>query len=268
MLGAYSALSGTLLYMGNFESGRQYAMRGVQILRSENVQFYAEDFHTPAVGCLIYHAISEWYLGEIVSCHTKLGEAISLAKGLSDTNGLAVALNWAANVAYFEHNPAEVDRLASDLIELFTRHNFVYFLAVGGIYRGWARSVCGNTMEGIPWIEQGVRDSRATGTVLGLPYFLGLKAEALHLADRTSEAVEAINEAEALAEKLEQRYFSAELHRLRGVFLATMGAEEIQVEASFGKAVEIAKKQKAILLLERAEASYAGYRRQKGQRLG
>ena len=45
-----------------------------------------------------------------------------------------------------------------------------------------------------------------------------LKAEALHLADRTSEALEAIGEAEALAEKFEGRWWSAELHRLRGVF--------------------------------------------------
>jgi hypothetical protein len=37
----------------------------------------------------------------------------------------------------------------------------------------------------------------ATGAVLGLSYYLSLKAEALHLADRTSEALEAINEAEA-----------------------------------------------------------------------
>ena len=31
--------------------------------------------------------------------------------------------------------------------------------------------------------------------MLSLPYYLGLKAEALHLADRSSEALEAINEA-------------------------------------------------------------------------
>ncbi len=99
-----------------------------------------------------------------------------------------------------------MDRLASDLIELSTRHNFVHWLAVGAIHRGWARSASGDTAEGIPWIEQGIRDFRATGAVLGLPCYLALKAEALHLADRTSEALEAINEAEALAERFEQRF--------------------------------------------------------------
>src|SRR6516162_629912 len=268
MLGAYSALSGTLLYMGNFESGRQYAMRGVQIWRSGNVQSYVEDFHTPTVGCLIYQAMSEWHLGEITSCHAKLGEAILLAKGLSDTNGLALALNGAANLAYFERNPAEVNRLASDLIELSTRQNFVHFLAVGAIYHGWARSVCDNTTEGIPWIEHGVRDIQATGTILWLPYFLGLKAEALYLAGRTSEALEAINEAEAVAERFEQRYFCAELNRLRGVFLASMGAEAIQIQASFGAAIRIARAQKSVSLEKRAEATYAEYRRQKASGSG
>ena len=77
------------------------------------------------------------------------------------------------------------------------------------------------------------KDYRATGAILDLPYFLALKAEALHLADRTSEALEAIREAEALAERSEERWWCAELHRLRAVFLAAIGADEAQIEASF-----------------------------------
>jgi hypothetical protein len=41
-----------------------------------------------------------------------------------------------------------------------------------------------------------------------LPYFLALKAEALHLANRTCESLEAIREAEALAERSEGRWSS------------------------------------------------------------
>jgi hypothetical protein len=66
--------------------------------------------------------------------------------------------------------------------------------------------------------------------MLGLPSFLARKAEALHLADRTSEALEAINEAQALAERFEHRVSFPELHRLRGVFLTALGADEMQVE--------------------------------------
>jgi serine/threonine protein kinase/tetratricopeptide (TPR) repeat protein len=268
MIWAYDALACTHYYLGDFGASGQYAMRGVQIWRSGGGQSHPEDVDTPVVACLWWEAVSEWHLGEIVSCHANINEAISLAKELNNMNALALALVWAGALAYFERNPAEVDRLTSDLIELSTRHNFGFFLALGAIYRGWARSASGNTAEGIPWIEQGIRDFRATGSVLDLPLYLTLKAEALHLVDRISEALEAINEAEALAERFEQRFHFSELHRLRGVFLAAIGADEAQIEASFCAAIRIAKEQKSISLAKRAEATYAEYRRQKASASG
>ena len=183
-------------------------------------------------------------------------------------NALALALDWAAMLGNCERNPSEVDRLASELIELSTRHGFVQWRARGAIYRGWARSASGDTAGGIPWIERGIRDIRVAGAVLGLPSHLARKGEALHLADRTSEALEAINEAEALAERFEQRESCAELHRLRGVFLAAMGADETEIETSFREAIRIAKEQKSVSLEKRAEATYAEYCRQKGSALG
>jgi hypothetical protein len=92
-------------------------------------------------------------------------------------------------------------------------------------------------------------------------FSLALKAEALHLADRTSEALAAIEEAEALVERSEDCWWCAELHRLRGLFLAAIGADETQIETSFNEAIRIATEQKSISLKKRAEASYAEYAR-------
>jgi len=125
------------------------------------------------------------------------------------------------------------------------------------------RSASGEASDGVSWIEDGIRNYRATGAVLGLPFYLALKAEALYLADRTSAALEALNEAEALAERFEQSFWSAELHRLRGAFLAAMGAEATQIEASFCAAISTAKQQKSVSLEKRAKATYAEYQRQK-----
>lgn len=55
---------------------------------------------------------------------------------------------------------------------------------------------------------------RSTGTVTGLPYFLELKARALYLAERAPEALDAINEAESLAERYEQHTVLSGLYRL------------------------------------------------------
>jgi predicted ATPase len=192
-----------------------------------------------------------------------MAEAISLAKELNDVHGLAAALYFAACLSHFEHNPAEVESCASNMIEVSTRENFALWLAIGAVYRGWARSASGNTAEGIPWIDDGIEDYRATGAILEVPYFLALRAEALHQANRTSEALEAIREADALVERFENRYWSAELHRIRGVFLAAIGTDETQIEASFCEAIRIAKEQKSVSLERRAEGTYAEYRRQK-----
>ena len=263
MLRAYNALASTFYFLGDFESARQYARRGVQIWRSGSVQSSAEDFFSPPVYCLCYEAASKWFLGEIASCHALIDEAISTAKELKDMNALGLALIYAADLGFAERNPAEVDRLASEVIELSTRRNFLNYLASATIYRGWAHSTLGNPAEGIPLIEQGIRDYRATGSMRRMPYFLVQKAEALYFADRVSEALEAITEAEGVVERSEERWWCAELHRLRAVFLTAMGAEENLIEASFCAAVRTANEQKSVSLEKRAEATYAEYRRLK-----
>jgi hypothetical protein len=94
------------------------------------------------------------------------------------------------------------------------------------------------------------------------------KADALHLADRTLEALEAIKKAEALVERFAERWWCAELHRFRAVFLTAFGADETEIETSFCAAIRIAKEWKSISLAKRAEASYAEYRAQKESGLG
>jgi predicted ATPase len=265
MIEAYRALAVTLYFRADFEASRQYARRGTQIWHSGKVQSHTENAYPPVFSCLCHGALSEWHLGEIASWHATVAEAIALAKELNDLHALAVLLLWATIVGHFERNPAKVARLASDLIELSTRQNFALWRAAGAVLRGWARSASGGLAEGIAWIEDGMREYRATGM---MPYYLGLKAEALHLADRTSEALKAISEAEALADEHEERWWCAELHRLRGVFLTAMGAEETQIEASFCEAIRIAKQQKSVSLEKRAEETYGEYRRQKADASG
>jgi hypothetical protein len=263
MIGAYRALALPLYFLGDFGAAQQYATRGLEIWRSGGAESPVEEVMSPVVVCLCYGALSQWHFGEIASSQAALAEGISLAKELNDMYAVGQALWFAGFLGHFERNPAEVERVASDLVEL--GQNFASWLA-GGEVR--ARSASGDTAEGISWILDGIDDWRATGSKLMVPYLLALKAEALHLADRTSEALKAIREAEALAEEREERWWSAELHRLRGVFLTALGAHETQIEASFQEAISTAKDQKSVSLEKRAEATYAEYRRQKASPSG
>jgi predicted ATPase len=284
LIGAYNALAGTLYFMGDFESALEYSIRGGRIWRSESVRSHklatkllpvstdavdgVQEVGASVVSVLCYEAQAKWHLGEIASSQTTMQEAVSLAKEMNDMHGLVVALWHAAIFAYYDGNPGEVERLASNSIELSTRHQFAHWLPQGEVLRGWARSISGDVTEGISWIVAGIKDFRTIGGLRGLPFFLALKAEALQLADRTFEALEGITEAEALVERSEERLWRADLHRLRGVLLAALGAEEAHIEASFGEAIKTAKEQKSISLQKRAEATYAEYQRQKASVLG
>jgi len=268
MMGACRPLAATLYFMGDFEAAREYAMHGVQMWRSGSVQSPVEEVMSPAVICLCYEALCEWHLAQIASSQAKIAESMSLARELNDTHALALALYFAGCLGCFKRNPSEVERFASDLIELSTRQNFAFWLAIGSVLRGWPRSASGETAEGLSWIEDGIKDLRATGSMLWMQYLLALKAETLFIADRPPEALKAIREAEALAERSEERWWCAELHRLRGVFLTALGADEMQIEASFRAAIRIANEQKSVSLEKRAEATYAEYRRQKASAPG
>jgi hypothetical protein len=264
MMGACNVLACTHLYLGDIAIARQYTMRGVQIWRSGSVQSHAGELESHAVVCLCQAALSEWYFGDIASCQAGVAEVISLTRELNDSNARALALYIAALVGNLERDPVDVERVASELIELSTIQNFAHWLALGTVLRGWAHGALGHITEGIAQIEDGIADYRRKGSIIDLPYLLSLMAEALHLADRSVEALETIREAERLVERSEARWWSAELHRLGGVFLAALGAEESQIEVSFREAIRIAREQKSVSLEKRAETTYAEYRRQKG----
>jgi hypothetical protein len=98
-----------------------------------------------------------------------------------------------------------------------------------------------------------------------MPFWLVVKAEALYLGDRIPEALEALKQSEALAERSAERWWCAELHRLRALFLIGLSADEIQIEASFAQAIRTAEQQKSSSLAMRAERSCAEYHGRKGR---
>jgi predicted ATPase len=268
MVGAHRTLATTLFYTGDFQLGLQHARHGVQIWRDGGIPSLVEEVHAPAILCLSFGAMCKWMLGEVASCQAMMTEALSLSKRLNDTHALAMTLILAGALRHFENNPAGVERCASDLIELSTRHHFESWLAAGEILHGWVRSVSGHAAAGVLRIEEGINAWQATGSTFVVPFWLALKAEALYLAHRTLEALAAINEAEELVEKLGERFYCAELRRFHGVFLTALGAEETAIEASFCEAIRIANEQEARSLATRAEGTYAEYHRQRASSLG
>ena len=162
-----------------------------------------------------------------------------------------------------ERYAEKMEHAATELVELARRYGFAHWLALGTVLRGWARGVSGKTAEGLMWIEEGIAEMRSAGMILWMSYFFSLKAEILHLGNNAPEALQAIKEAEALVESTSGRYICSDLQRLRGVFLAAIGASDAEIDASLCEAIRTAEQQESLSLQKRADATYGEYLRRK-----
>ena len=98
---------------------------------------------------------------------------------------------------------------------------------------------------------------KASNARLRLPYYLSLLAQVYRKAGRAEEGLACINEALAEARTHNERWWDAELHRLRGELLLMHGADASDVEAALLRAIEIARFQQAKSLELRATMSLA-----------
>jgi predicted ATPase len=107
---------------------------------------------------------------------------------------------------------------------------------------GWALAQQGTEEEGIDRMVEGIAARRAMGGTALVPQLLGLLADVYRQAGRMAEASERLDEALELATASEERYWEAELQRLKGDLLLIRG-DEIQAEACFARAIDVVRRQ-------------------------
>jgi serine phosphatase RsbU (regulator of sigma subunit) len=115
----------------------------------------------------------------------------------------------------------------------------------------------GKCQEALPLILDGLEDLRATGARLDLTLHLGFLGDAYTKLGRLADAARAIDEGLACAERTDERFYEAELHRLRGELLLGEPHASADAEAAFHKAIETARRQRSKAWELRATTSLA-----------
>jgi adenylate cyclase len=142
--------------------------------------------------------------------------------------------------------PWLVRERAATQAALATEHGFPMWLPSGTVMHGWALAAEGEVAAGIAEMRQGSAAELAAGVLLFRPSFLGLLAGAYTRARDPTEALALLDEALAIVDRIEVRWFEAELHRLRGeALLQSEAAAGTEAEACFHKAVDVARGQDA-----------------------
>jgi predicted ATPase len=156
---------------------------------------------------------------------------------------------------------------AEACVALSTEQGFPLLAAWGTSLRGWALAMQGQGEEGLTQVRQGIAAWRATGAVLHVPYFCTMLAEVCDHLGHMEDGLQALAEAYALVEQHEERYWEAEVCRLRGVVLLRQpGTPQAEAEAWLQRALDVARRQEAKSLELRAAMSLSRLWQQQGKR--
>jgi len=180
---------------------------------------------------------------------------------------MAFARCLAASVSQLRRDVPTVHEQAEAAVALSTEQGFPYWAAMGMILRGWGLAMQGQGEEGITKVRQGIAAFRATGAALYVPYFCSVLADvAAHLGD-TEDGLQALAEAHTLMEQHEERWWEAEITRLRGVVLLRQTATpQEEAEAWLRRALDVARRQAAKSLELRAAINLSRLWQQQGKR--
>jgi predicted ATPase len=218
----------------------------------------------PGVAMLCHAAWVLWFLGLRDQSLVRMHESLKLANELSEPHGLAHALFF-ASVLYQLGGAAPMAQERAEAAVAFSReHGLLMYEAHAMITRGWALVQQGIEIEGIEQIRQGLVAHEATSTEVMRPHFWALLAESLGKAGQYDEGLRVLEDALSLIQRNGERYYEAELYRLKGELLlmqskygdlaaATRGRALLDAERSmvtqaedcFKQSINIAQRQKA-----------------------
>jgi len=173
----------------------------------------------------------------------------------------------AAYVYQFCRDVPDVHEQAEAAVLFSTAQGFPQWAAVGTIFRGWSLAMQGQGEAGIAQIRQGIVASRATGAVLFASFYCTMLADVSAHLGHPADGLQALAEAHTLVEQHEERWWEAEICRLRGVLLLRQpGTPQAEAEAWLQRALDVARRREAKSLELRAAMSLSRLWQQQGKR--
>jgi predicted ATPase len=247
----------TLAFRGEFTAAYSHCARALADYDDRDrtrlwAGFTGED---SGVAHRCYLSVALWHLGRADEALKLNGEAVELARAIGQPFTLGFALEHRAWLCNQCRLASEARTAAEEEMEIASQRGFPYWFASATLFRADSMVSRGQWQQALPLILEGLRDLRATGAGLDLTLQLGFLGDAYTQAGQFAEAAKALDEALATVEKTDERFFEAELHRLRGEML--VAESPVDAEAAFCNAIRIARHQQSKAWELRATTSLA-----------
>jgi tetratricopeptide (TPR) repeat protein len=207
---AYGTVAMTLFCLGEFPLAQERLEHGIALYDPQERRSLV--FHSgtdPLVPCLSLPTLL--YLGHPEQARKRLHEALTRARELAHPFSLAIALSMAARFHQHTRETQAVRERAEELIALANEHGFPASLAIGTCWRGWVQAEDGKGQEGITQMRHCIAAFQSH-----VSYWLALLAETYAKYGQVEEGLAALAEGLDITRKTGERFYEAELLRLKG----------------------------------------------------
>jgi DNA-binding winged helix-turn-helix (wHTH) protein/predicted ATPase len=240
---AHMAMGGTLMDLGRFTDALQHLDQSIT-LQGSRIHRHSADIFNPPVACRAYAARVLWPMGYPDRALARADAALALAEQIAHPPSLALALTFAAIIHHFRGEVSRTFERAEAAAALSCEHGLAQTMAWASLWRGWALVQQGRDAEGIADMREGLSAYRQIGSEIARPHFLGLLAEALGAHGCAEEGLALAAEALTAIEATNERYYEAEVYRIRGQLLAVCSGAAA-AERSIRRALQVARRQHA-----------------------
>jgi tetratricopeptide (TPR) repeat protein len=198
-----------------------------------------------------------WMLGEADAAVTRMAAALERADALRDAHTQAFAWYYASVLHALRGEPVIAQGYAERCFAMSEQHGFRQWLRLSSAIRG----VCSPTLDGsvsrLDEVAAALDDYQQAGYQLGITGQFALLASALLLCNEPDAALERIDCGLSIVTRNDERYFEAELYRLKARALLMRGAADSEVESLLDRALQTARSQQAKSFELRAAADLA-----------
>jgi predicted ATPase len=239
----------TSVHFGDFAGAHDHFQKTIELYDQARHGDFSNKFgQDPLAAAEIADALTLCVLGRVDDSLRLADRALADAESAGHPPTMGYALTFAALLGLVRCNPEAVATYSQALVDIVSRYDLPAFWAgLALFFQGWANWSEGAKESSLAEMRRGLTINWEQGIVwFGLPSLEALLAEAEASAGDTDAGLRRLDDALAELEHTEQRWYEAEMRRIRaGILLQRDPADTAAAEQSLQAAIAIAQAQKA-----------------------
>jgi class 3 adenylate cyclase/tetratricopeptide (TPR) repeat protein len=258
----------TLWTMGAFIEARFHLERSLELCAAnqETITSYRRFGVDDEVSALSALSRTLLMLGYPEQAAAVAGQALARARSMGLAFTTAFALDGEALLGALRADPKRAAVHADEAMAHSIEHSLADYEQRARFIQGDLLAQSGDPQHGIELMQSAIAAIEGTNSVNRRTLYLGHSAAAHASLGQPEVGLDLLNKAIQTAELTDERFFEAELYRLRGKTLLTLGRKG-EAEADLQRALTIAQQQQARWWELRAATSLAKYWQDEGKYL-